>query len=175
MNRALVNAKRGKRGDEEEDALRVRKKYLGGLLFFLWCNKDAVSFWWVFAGATPPWLREDDDDEEGASADNHVIGPSFDAFKKHGKFTRYPWSLCSLVESQVLWPVCHLILSSPLKSEERLSRVNLADFGASAQHISAPVLFAFLKWRIWWLTCSFPSIIWLFSQTLRSWELRKWS
>ena len=88
-----MNAKRGKRDEEEEDALRVRKKYLGGLLFFLWCNKDAVSFLWVFAGATPPWLREDDDEEEGASADNNVIGPSFDAFKKHGKFTRYPWPI----------------------------------------------------------------------------------
>lgn len=39
----------------------------------------------VHTGATPPWLREDDDDEEGASADNHVIGPSFDAFKKHAE------------------------------------------------------------------------------------------
>ena len=29
-----MNAKRGKRDEEEEDALRVRKKYLGGLLFF---------------------------------------------------------------------------------------------------------------------------------------------
>ena len=30
-----MNAKRGKRDEEEEDALRVRKKYLGGLLYFL--------------------------------------------------------------------------------------------------------------------------------------------
>ena len=111
--------------------LEYEKSIWAVYYFFLWCNKGSVSFWWVFAGATPPWLREDDDDEEGASADNHVIGPSFDAFKKHGKFTRYPWSLCSLVESQVLWPVCHLILSSPLKSEKRLSRVNLADFCAT--------------------------------------------
>ena len=152
--------------------LQYEKSIWAVYFFFLWCNKDAVSFWWVFEGATPPWLREDDDDEEGASADNHVIGPSFDAFKKHGKFTRYLGSLCSLVESQVLWPVCHLILSSPLKSEKRLAELTSQ---TSAQHISAPVLFAFLKWRIWWLTCSFPSIIWLFSQTLRSWELTKWS
>ena len=102
VNGALVNAKRGKRGVEEEDALRVRKKYLGGLFFSCDAIKVQLVFDGFFAGATPPWLREDDDDEEGASAGNYVIGPSFDAFKKHGKFTRYPWSLCSLVESQVM-------------------------------------------------------------------------
>ena len=47
MNRALVNAKRGKRGDEEEDALRVRKKYLGGLFFF----SDAIKVQLVFDGS----------------------------------------------------------------------------------------------------------------------------
>ena len=46
MNRALVNAKRGKRGDEEEDALRVRKKYLGGYYFFF----DAIKMQLVFDG-----------------------------------------------------------------------------------------------------------------------------
>ena len=41
-----------------------------------------------------PWLRDDDDDDDnddnGAAAKNAVIGPSYSAFKKHGKFYPLP-------------------------------------------------------------------------------------
>jgi len=42
----------------------------------------------VHTGATPPWLRNDDDDDDNdgqtsSAACNDVIGPSYDAFKKH--------------------------------------------------------------------------------------------
>ena len=47
MNRALMNAKRGKWGEEEEDALRVRKKYLGGFIIFFF---DAIKVQLVFDG-----------------------------------------------------------------------------------------------------------------------------
>ena len=45
MNRALVNEKCEKRGKEDKDALSIQEKYFGRfIIFFLWCNKDAVSF-----------------------------------------------------------------------------------------------------------------------------------
>lgn len=40
----------------------------------------------VHTGATPPWLQDDDDDNDnGAAAKNALIGPSYDAFKKHAE------------------------------------------------------------------------------------------
>lgn len=48
MNRALVNAKRGKRGKKDGDALSIRKKYLGRFIFFF-C--DAIKVQSVFDGS----------------------------------------------------------------------------------------------------------------------------